>query len=129
MPLWLRCFPCNKKNIFQYHFSDKCQIIFSIVIIITCVFNLISAPLVEQCMVDDWSDVLSTSLTVLQSRVVAIASVISRGIVLYNAYFNKYQKYRTTLESFSIYSFYSPMTAAVWSRYKLYSVVTVSLCV
>ncbi|CAI6369203.1 unnamed protein product [Macrosiphum euphorbiae] len=125
MPLWLRCFPCNKKNIFQYHFSDKCQIIFSIVIIITCVFNLISAPLVEQCMVDDWSDVLSTLLTVLQSRVVAIASVISRGIVLYNAYFNKYQKYRTTLESFSIYS---PMTAAVWSRYKLYSVVTVSLC-
>ncbi|CAI6358136.1 unnamed protein product [Macrosiphum euphorbiae] len=76
-------------------------------------------------MVDDWSDVLSTSLTVLQSRVVAIASVISRGIVLYNAYFNKYQKYRTTLESFSIYS---PMTAAVSSRYKLYSVVTVSLC-
>jgi len=116
---------CKKKNIFQYNFSDKCQIIFSIVIIITCVFNLISAPLVVQCMVDDWSDLFSTSLTVLQSRVVAIASFISRGIVVYNAYFNKYQKYRTTLESFNIYS---PMTAAAWSQYKLYSIVTVSLC-
>ncbi|KAL4148499.1 hypothetical protein QTP88_002730 [Uroleucon formosanum] len=37
-----------------------------------CVFNLISAPLVVQCMVDDWSDVLLTSLTVLQSRPVQI---------------------------------------------------------
>jgi len=117
---------CNIKNIFQYNFSDKCQIIFSIVIIITCVFNLMSAPLIVQCVVDDWSDVLSTSLTVLQSRVVAVASFISRGIVLYNIYFNKYRKYRTTLDSFNIYS--PAMTAAAWSQYKLYSLVTISLC-
>ncbi|XP_022172157.1 uncharacterized protein LOC111034994 isoform X1 [Myzus persicae] len=116
---------CNIKNIFQYNFSEKCQIIFSIVIIITCVFNLISAPLVVPCVVDDWSDVLSTSLTVVQSRVVAVASFLSRAIVLYNVYFNKYQKYKTTLESSNIYS---PMTAAAWSQYKLYSLVTASLC-
>lgn len=115
----------NVKCIFQFNFSDRCQIIFSIVIIITCIFNLISAPLVVQYMVDDWSHVLSTSLMVLQSRVVAVASFISRGMVLYNAHFNKYQKYRTTLESFDIYS---PTSAAVWSQYKLYSLVTISLC-
>jgi len=115
----------NIKCIFQFNFSDKCQVIFSIVIIITCIFNLISAPLAVQYMVDDWSHVLSTSLMVLQSRVVAVASFISRGMVLYNANFNKYQKYRTTLESLDIYS---PTSAAVWSQYKLYSLVTVSLC-
>jgi hypothetical protein len=113
------------KYIFRYNFSDKYQISFSILIIITCMFNLISAPLVVQYMVDDWSHVLSTSLMVLQSRVVAVVSFISRGIVLYNAHFNKYQKYRTTMESFDIYS---PLTAVVWSQYKLYSVVTISLC-
>lgn len=115
----------NIKCILQFNFSDKCQIIFSIVIIITCIFNLISAPLAVQYMVDDWSHVLSTSLMVLQSRVVAVASFISRGMVLYNAHFNKYQKYRTTLESFDIYS---PTSAAVWSQYKLCSLVTISLC-
>jgi len=116
---------CNTKYIiFHSDFSDKCQIIFSVVIIVTCVFNLISAPLVVY-VVDDWSDVLSTSFTVLQSRVVAVASFISGAIVLYNARFNKYEKYKTTLESFDIYS---PMNAAAWSQYKLYSLVTTSLC-
>lgn len=45
--------------------------------------------------------------------------------MLYNAYFKKYQKYRTTLKSFNIYS---PMTAVAWSQYKLYSIVTLSMC-
>jgi len=104
--------------------SNRCLILFSILIIITCVFNLICAPLVVY-ETDDWSDAMSTSLTVLQSRVVAIASLASRGIILYKIQFDKTRKYKTTLESFDIYS---PMTAIALNRCKLFSLTVFSLC-
>lgn len=104
--------------------SNKCQIFFSILIIITCVFNLICARLIVH-EIDDWSDVMSTSLTVLQSRVVAVASLTSRLIILYKIQFNKIGKYKTTLESFDIYS---PMTADAFNQCKWFSFVVFSIC-
>jgi hypothetical protein len=75
--------------------------------------------------IDDWSQVFSTSLTVLQSRVVAIATFMSRAAVLYDIRFNKYRKYRTTLEGFEIYC---PTTAAATNRCRLFTMATVSMC-
>lgn len=110
-------------NIFHSD-SNKIQILFSILIIITCVFNLICAPLIVH-EIDDWSDAMSTSLTVLQSRVVAIASLISRGIILYKIQFNKTQKYKMTMESFDIYS---PMNSIALNQCKLFSLTVFFLC-
>lgn len=111
-------------NIFHSD-SNTHQILFSIVIIVTCVFNLICAPFIVH-EIDDWSDVLSTSLSVLQTRVVAITSFLSRGIILYKIQFNKNQKYKTTLESFDIYS---PMTVTALNQCKLFSLTILSLCI
>lgn len=104
--------------------SNTYQILFSFVIIITCVFNLICASSIVH-EIDDWSDALSTSLTVLQSRVVAITSLISRGIILYKIQFNKNQRYQTTLECFDIYS---PMTTIALNQCELFSLTMFSLC-
>lgn len=114
---------CEKNIIFRWY-SNKFQILYSIVIIATCVFNLICAPSVVY-MVDDWSNAMSTSLTVLQSRVVAITSIISRGIIVHKMLLNKHRKYKTTLESFDIYS---PMCAVTSNRCKLFSAVKFTLC-
>lgn len=113
---------CCNTDIF-YSDSNKCQVFFSIVIIISSVFNLICAPLVEH-EIDDWSDAMSTSLTVFQSRVVAITASISRGIFIYSILLSKNQKYKTTLESFDIYS---PMTAVSINQCKLFYLVVFSL--
>lgn len=102
----------------------KFQIVFSVFIIITCVFNLICASWVVY-EIDDWSDAMSTSLTILQSRVVAISSFISRGIIIYNLLFNKYQKYTITLESFDIYS---PTTVVALNQCKLFYLLLISFC-
>lgn len=105
-------------------YSSKCNVVFSIVILITCVFNLICAPLIVY-EIDDWSDAMSTSLTILQSRIVAIAAFISRGFVLYNIQRDKNRKYKTTLESFDIYS---PMSIVALNQCKLFSITVLVLC-
>lgn len=105
---------CNAK-IF-HSASDKCQFFFSVIVIFSCIFNLICAPMVEH-EIDDWSDAMSTSLTVFQSRVVAITSLMSRGIVIYSILLNKNKKYKTTLEGFDIYS---PMTIVAVKQCKLF---------
>lgn len=117
MLLNIGCINVNRLN------SNKFQIVLSVVIILTSVFNLICAPFVVYEL-DDWSKAMSTSLTMLQTRVVAITSFISRGIILYNIKYNKYKKYKTTLESFDIYS---PMTDIALNQCKLFSIVVYCL--
>lgn len=115
----------NFSNVYVfYSCSNKCNIVFSILILITCVFNLICAPLVVY-EIDDWSNAMSTSMTILQSRIVAIATFISRSIVLYNIKYDKNRKYKKTLESFDIYS---PMSAVALNQCKLFLITVLTLC-
>lgn len=113
-----------QENIIFHSYSNKFQIFYSIVIIGTCVFNLINAPTVVY-LVDDWSNAMSTSLTVLQSRVIAITSIISRGIIIHTILLDKHRKYKTTLESFEIYS---PMSTVTLNQCKLFSIIKITLC-
>ncbi|VVC31513.1 Hypothetical protein CINCED_3A011505 [Cinara cedri] len=101
------------------------QIILSVVIIVTCAFNLVYAHAVAY-KIDDWSDAMSTSLTVFQCSVVAVLSLVSRSIVLYNIVqrADKYRKYKTTLKSFDIYS---PMTAVVLNQCRSFSLAVFAL--
>lgn len=118
--MFLNIFGVNvfHSNLYKY------QIVFSVLILITCVFNLICAPWIVH-EIDDWSNAMSTSLTILQTRVIAISAFTSRLIIMYNILFSKYGKFKKTLESFDIYL---PTSTVVLNQRNLFSITVVSLC-
>lgn len=107
--------------------NNYCQILFSVMIIITCIFNLIYAH-VAVYKIDDWSEAISTSLTVLDCCVVATFTLVSRHIILYNIMQcgDKYQKYNKTLRSLDIYS---SMTKVILNQCRSFSLTVFSLCI
>lgn len=77
------------------------EVLSSIFFLSLSLCNLILLPILAH-QFDDWSKALNASLSVISFCLLSVSTIISRLVALYNIKY-KYQKYKTTLESFEIY--------------------------
>jgi len=100
------------------------QTVYSIMLFTTGIIQIFMYSLVNQ-LFDDWSKAFSMSLTAVTISVGIIASLVSKMIVIYNFKYKKYQKFKTTLEGFEIYT---PMNTIAWKHIKYFSFTMIFLC-
>lgn len=99
-------------------------ILFTIFLLVACIYIIFTVPSIV-CSVG--LECTSDSIRILKETypwVINVTSMLSRIALLYNVKM-KFQKYKETLEN---YEAHSPTTTTEIERYKLFTFVTVTLC-
>lgn len=104
-------------GIFTFDLSyNKFQYVYSILLIITCMYNFIMSPQVL-CKMDHWCDIFSSSLLSTYDKTLATITVLSRIALTYKSEHNL-SKYNATIDAFEVYS---PVSPAELKSYKMFS--------
>lgn len=103
---------------------NKYQSVYSVLLMVTCVFNYITASETLCRMDESWCTVFSKPMTGMYTRVLASTTFLSRITIVVKSKDHPI-KYKATVKAFEIYS---PTSATGFKNYTFFSSVIVFLC-